>query len=252
MPGVRVFDAHLHIIDPRFALVPNRGYAPAPFTVEDYRARTAGLDVAGGAVVAGSFQGEDPAPLLDALARLGPDFAGVAQPGPEATDADLLGLDRAGVRGVRLNLVRGDRSLPALVRLAERAAALVGWHAELYVDARELDALAPRLRGLPRVSVDHLGLSREGLPSLLRMAARGAKVKASGFGRVGDLDVGAALRAIAAEDPSALMFGTDLPSTRAPRPFADADLALVLAALGPELGRRALYDNAAQLYGARR
>lgn len=43
-----MFDAHLHIIDARFPLVPNNGYLPEPFTVADYRARTAHLGVVGG------------------------------------------------------------------------------------------------------------------------------------------------------------------------------------------------------------
>ena len=33
-----MFDAHLHIIDPRFPLVENDGYLPEPFTVDDYLA----------------------------------------------------------------------------------------------------------------------------------------------------------------------------------------------------------------------
>jgi hypothetical protein len=101
-----------------------------------------------------------------------------------------------------------------------------------------------------RSSIDHLGLHRDGLSPLLRLVERGVKVKATGFGRV-DLDVAATLRAIAAVDPGALLFGTDLPSTRAPRPFSDADVDLVTATLGPELGRRALHDNALAWYGSR-
>ena len=31
-----LFDAHFHIIDPRFPLVPNRGYLPDRYTVSDY------------------------------------------------------------------------------------------------------------------------------------------------------------------------------------------------------------------------
>jgi predicted TIM-barrel fold metal-dependent hydrolase len=76
-PKRRVFDGHLHIIDPRFPLVPNRGYLPEPFTVEDYLDRTSTLDLVGGAVVSGSFQGFDQSYLLDALDRLGPSFVGV-------------------------------------------------------------------------------------------------------------------------------------------------------------------------------
>lgn len=59
------------------------------------------------------------------------------------------------------------------------------------------------------------------------------------------------LRAVADRNPHALMFGTDLPSTRAPRPFLDADVEIVTDTLGPELAARALHDNAAQFYRVR-
>jgi hypothetical protein len=44
------------------------------------------------------------------------------------------------------------------------------------------------------------------------------------------------------------MFGTDLPSTRAPRPYQDEDLALVIDALGDEKAGDVLYGNAARFY----
>lgn len=247
-----LFDAHLHIVDPRFPLVESDGYVPEPFTVDDYRERTAGLDVRGGAVVSGSFQGFDQAYLIDALERLGPGFVGVTQLPASAGDDEILALDRAGVRAVRFNLVRGGSApLEDLEALAGRAFALAGWHAEVYVDGRELAAHEARLAALPRASIDHLGLHEEGLPALLRLVERGVKVKATGFGRA-SLDVAEALRAIAAVHPGALLFGTDLPSTRARRPFADADVELVRSALGPALARRALHDNAAAWYGVSR
>ncbi|WP_372512310.1 amidohydrolase family protein, partial [Mycolicibacterium gadium] len=71
-----VFDAHFHIIDPRFPLVPNNGYLPEAFTVADYRMRVDPLDITGGAVVSGSFQAFDQSYLKDALAQLGPGFVG--------------------------------------------------------------------------------------------------------------------------------------------------------------------------------
>jgi predicted TIM-barrel fold metal-dependent hydrolase len=240
-----LFDAHLHIVDPRFPLIANQGYLPAPFTVADYRERTHHLGVNGGAVVSASFQGFDQTYLADALQALGPRFAGVAQLAPDVTDEDVLALTRIGVRAFRMNLFRGG-DLRALDRLAPRVKELAGWHAELYVDARELEDIAPRLPD--DVVIDHLGLSRAGLPALLRLVERGAYVKATGFART-DHDVPAALRAIARANPGALLFGTDLPSTRAPRPFADADVDVVREALGDDdLVRRALHDNAASLY----
>ncbi len=50
------FDSHLHIIDHRFPLLPNRGYLPASFSCEDYLRRTRHLRLAGGAVVSGSLK----------------------------------------------------------------------------------------------------------------------------------------------------------------------------------------------------
>jgi predicted TIM-barrel fold metal-dependent hydrolase len=52
-------------------------------------------------------------------------------------------------------------------------------------------------------------------------------------------------------DPTALMAGTDLPSTRTRRAFADADLELVEATLGAGAAAAVLHDNARALYGAR-
>lgn len=251
MPAPRVFDAHLHIVDPAFPLVPSDGFRPDPFTVADYRQRVGALGVAGGAVVSGSFQGFDTSYLEAALGALGPAFVGVARLPADVPDAEVLRLDRAGVRAVRFPLRRGG-SARDLVALARRVWGLAGWHAELYVDARDLPDLP--LADLPRVTVDHLGLSRDGLPHLLRAVERGAVVKATGFGRAGPgqaLDVPDALRQIAGVNPAALVFGTDLPSTRAPRPFRDADLALVRETFEPDLADAVLYRNAVALYRPR-
>jgi predicted TIM-barrel fold metal-dependent hydrolase len=118
------------------------------------------------------------------------------------------------------------------------------------VDARNLPELAPRLARLPRIVIDHLGLSAAGLPHLLALVGGGAYVKATGFGR-GDLDVPTALRRIAAANPDALLFGTDLPSTRAARPFAVADVQLLKDALDRTEAARALWSNALRLYRPR-
>ncbi len=244
----RVFDGHLHIIDPRFPLIPNQGYLPEPFTVRDYMERASVLDLAGGAVVSGSFQGFDQGYLLDALERLGPSFVGVTQLPTGVTDEEVLRLDEAGVRAVRFNLYRGgSESLDGLEHLAARVHDLAGWHAELYVDSKDLADLEPRLAALPKVAIDHLGMARDGYPALLRLVERGVKVKATGFGRV-RLDVAEALGEIAAVDPGALLFGTDLPGTRAERPFEEADVDLIVETLGELLAERVLHENAVHWY----
>ncbi|MCF5468242.1 amidohydrolase family protein [Pseudomonas syringae] len=243
-----IFDAHCHIIDPHFPLIANNGFLPEPFGVNEYLSVVKPLGVAGGAVVSGSFQGFDQSYLLDALAKLGPGFVGVTQLPTSVTDEELDALNAAGVRALRFNLKRGgSEQLDQLEALALRVHERVGWHAELYIDSRELADIEPRLHKLPAISIDHLGLSAEGLPSVLRLAERGAKIKACGFGRV-DFPVREALRDIYAANPNALMFGSDLPSTRAPRPFQADDVDLLIDALGEHGARQALWDNAAQFY----
>jgi predicted TIM-barrel fold metal-dependent hydrolase len=241
-----LFDAHFHVIDPRFPLQANQGFLPPPFPVEAYREAAHPLGVTGGAAVAGSFQAFDRGWLLDALAALGPGYVGVAQLPAAVGDDEIATLDAAGVRAVRFNLHRGGSAGDAdLDRLARRVWDVAGWHVELYADAATLDV--DRLTRLPKVVVDHLGMTAAGLKPLLRLVDAGAAVKATGFGRV-ELDVAAALRAVAAVNPGALLFGTDLPSTRARRPFDPSDIDLVIETLGEDHARLALHDNAVALY----
>ncbi|WP_040162017.1 amidohydrolase family protein [Nigerium massiliense] len=245
-----IFDAHLHIIDPAYPLVENDGYLPDPFTVDDYRARTAALPIAGGAVVSGSFQAFDQGYLVGALRALGPSFVGVTQIPADTPDHEIVRLHEAGVRAVRFNVRRGgSASLDDLEGLARRVFDLAGWHCELYIDARALPGLFRRIAALPAVSIDHLGLHADGLPTLLRLVERGVKVKATGFGRV-ELDPATTVRAIMDADPTALMLGTDLPSTRARRPFEDADLEIVRGVLEPDEIPAVFWGNAAAFYRA--
>lgn len=243
-----IFDAHFHVIDPRFPLVPNRGYLPDRYTTKDYLERMKDYDLRGGAVISGSFQAFDQDYLVDALARLGPGYVGVTQLPASVSDEELIELDLAGVRAVRFNLKRGgSEDVSRMDDMARRIHELVGWHIELYADARELDPLLPTLIELPVVAIDHLGLSKAGFPMLLELAEHGVRIKATGFGRV-DFNVREALRMLYTANPSSLMFGSDLPSTRAARPYSDNDYHLVIDTLGEEAARAVLLDNALDFY----
>jgi predicted TIM-barrel fold metal-dependent hydrolase len=245
-----IFDSHLHIIDPSHPLVENNGFMPDPFTVADYQARIDGLGIAGGAVVSGSFQGFDQGYLVEALQTLGSGYVGVTQLPPETSDGVIRSLDDAGIKALRFNVARGgSATLDALDAFARRVHDLVGWHSELYIDARTIDDdLADRIASLPAVSIDHLGMHADGLPTLLRLVERGVKVKATGFGRV-ELDPAEVVRRIVDTDPTALMVGTDLPSTRAKRPFADSDFTLIREVLTPAEADAVFWDNAARFCG---
>lgn len=243
-----IFDAHLHIIDPRYPLIENNGYLPEKFTCNDYRNATASYSRVGGAIVSGSFQGFDQSYLINALKELGPSYVGVTQLPATVSDDNIIHLHRAGIRALRFNLKRGgSEQLSQLEYMAAKVWDLCGWHIELYVDSTLLDDLAPRLLTLPAVSIDHIGLSAQGFPALLRLVEQGVKVKATGFGRV-DFDVTKALQDLAQANPSCLMFGTDLPSTRAPRAYCDSDRQLVLDSLTQDQAERVLFKNAQEFY----
>src|SRR5699024_9565909 len=127
------------------------------------------------------------------------------------TDDEIVNLHNKGVKAIRFNIKRGgSEDLSRLDYFARRVYDLVGWHSELYIDAKELPDIVPTIGSLPAISIDHLGLSEEGLPHLLKLVDKGIRVKATGFGRV-KLNIQNALRSIYDVNPDALMFGTDLP-----------------------------------------
>lgn len=208
----------------------------------------------GGAVVSGSFQAFDQSYLIAALKKLGPSFVGVTQLPASVSDNEIMALNKAGVRGLRFNLRRGGSAqLSELDYLARRVYDIAAWHCELYADAADLLPLSSLLINLPAVSIDHLGLSKAGLPTLLMLAEQGVGIKATGFGRV-DFDNGAdinlltALRDLHLANPAALMFGSDLPSTRAPRPFLQSDITRLIDSVGEAQADAVLHGNAARFY----
>jgi predicted TIM-barrel fold metal-dependent hydrolase len=244
----RLFDSHCHIIDHRFPIVANQGYTPPHFPLENYLAQARPLGVMAGAVVSGSFQAEDQTYLMDILPKLGPAWVGVTQIPNDYPDAEIARLGKLGVRAVRFNVFRGRiDSVDDIVALATRVHSVAGWHSEIYADAAALAPHVDKLSKLPQLCVDHLGMTEAGVPVLLDLVAAGCKVKATGFGRV-KLDVPKTLEAVARKNPNALVFGTDIPSTRAARPFEAADIDLVERVLGQEFAQKAFWDNPLALY----
>lgn len=249
LDNFKLFDSHFHIIDNKFPLVANNGYMPDIFTCDDYLQKTAAYNLCGGAIVSGSFQAFDQRYLIHALQKLGPSFVGVTQLPATVSDAEIIKLNTLGIRAVRFNLKRGgSEDIAHLSTMARRVHELVGWHVELYVDSKELDALYATLIDLPSVSIDHLGLSQSGFKLLLKLAEKGVRIKATGFSRV-DFDVSSALKDLYSANPKVLMFGTDMPSTRAPTPYSDDDFSLVVDTLGDEAANDVFSRNALAFYG---
>lgn len=244
----KIFDAHLHIIDPRFPLIENQGFLPDKFTCVDYKEKVKELDIKGGAIVTGSFQGFDQTYLIESLKELGESYVGVTQLPYTVTDEEIIDLNQKGVKALRFNVKRGgSEDISQLDYFARRVYDLVGWHSELYIDSTSLPEISSVVEKLPAVSIDHLGLSKEGFKNLLPLVEKGVKVKATGFGRI-DVDITESIQAIYSTNPKALMFGTDLPSTRAKRPYNHTDIDIIYNSLEKQEAENVLYRNAVEWY----
>ena len=136
------------------------------------------------------------------------------------------------MRAFRVNLFRGG-DVDQLA-LAPRFHELAGWHLEVYLDARDLPELAPRLAVAPRLVIDHLGHVAgrpAGAPGARkgRCVRQGQRFRAdrrrSVLGAAGDRDAqprGAAVRLGPPRDPRAAPVPGRPTSSSSPRPRASA------------------------------
>lgn len=177
----------------------------------------------------------------------GKTFFGVINP-CELSEEEILQLKKAGIVGMRFNLKRmGMDLIKQLEKTAFKIWELARWHVELYVANSSLKDLFPLLSNLPKIVIDHLGLTKDGFDCLLKLVERGAKVKATGFGRL-DFDPVWAMKEIVVVNENALMFGTDAPSTRAQKPFSWDDVRLIEDNFSLEQARKILCENALGFY----
>jgi predicted TIM-barrel fold metal-dependent hydrolase len=230
-------------------LVENNGYLPPEFTVENYKEKVENYGIVGGAIVSGSFQKFDQEYLVDSLKSMGKNYFGVANIPIGMNKSELERLNQSNIRAVRFNLKRGgSESLGNLVELSNRLYERYNWHTELYIDSKDLKGLKTTLEQIPKFSIDHLGLSETGLGDLYYWAEKGVKIKATGFGRL-DFNPINIMKKIYSINPNSLMFGTDLPSTRAKTPFIFDHLKMINDNFADSEKKRILYQNAVNWYG---
>jgi len=268
-------DCHAHICGPAAAYPysAERIYTPPDASLEAYRRLLATLGVERAVLVQPSVYGEDNRAILAALAAAGPGFRGVAVVAPTIPARDLEALHRAGVRGVRLNLVDrrdGRNAVPVeIVRaLASRIAAF-GWHMEFLVNLDEARGFASAVADLAvPIVVGHMGYPRSGarafveapaFESLLALLAGGrCWVKLTGPYRISgapDLpydDVEALAARLVESAPGRLLWGSDWPHVMMKKPMPnDGPLCDLLARWVPDPAtrKRILVDNPMELYG---
>ncbi len=221
---------------------------PSEFKISDYFSFLSSYELMGGAVVSGSFQEFDQTYLIDALRILGKKFVGVTQIPANYPEEKILTLDQHGIKAVRFNIKRGGSALISdLEYLSHKVYSLCGWHTELYIDAVDLNIIEKQVLRIPKCSIDHLGLSKSGIPYLQKMIEKGVYVKATGFGRI-DFDPIPVIKNFLKINPYSVMFGTDLPSTRAKKPFSCNDIAIIQTHFAEDECKKIFYENALKFY----
>ncbi len=155
-------DAHCHVFGPaeKFPFAPQRTYTPVDAPWERLETLHDQLGLARTVLVQASCHGTDNAAMLDAIARSNGTCRGVGMVDRDVTDAELIRLNKGGVRGIRFNFVTHlgkDANIEAVQELAGRIAPL-GWHAVVHFEADRLESLAPILSSLPvPMVIDHMG-----------------------------------------------------------------------------------------------
>ena len=277
-------DCHMHIfgMSACYPMAPERSYTPPQKSVADYRAMATAVGLQRAVVVQPSTYGADNRCLVAALQEFGGDARGVAVIDDTHGEAALDALDRAGIRGVRINAISNGRADEAfMARELRRVAGLIRdlkWHVQIFADLQQIAALAGTLESLPvPVIVDHFGLAKAaagtnqpGFRALLDLVGGGnVWVKLSGADRIssaepGYEDAAPLVTALVAAGRERLLWGSDWPHTpkhahasTATPPFLDCraidDRRLVaqfLRWVGDEaVIRQILVDNPARLYG---
>ena len=278
-------DCHVHIFgDPqRYPFVPGRVYTPETASVAELRSMLDALDMDRCVIVHPSVYGTDNSCTLDAVRTLGSRARAIAVIDANTTDAALDQMARAGVRGIRVNLVQAGVSdpaaaLPGLRTAMERAKAR-GWHLVINTSLSIIDALQAELQGAPiPLVIDHFGgakaaagVQQPGFDALVNLVKSGkAYVKISAAADLVSTqapdyaDVVPLAKALVAANPQRVLWGTDWPhpDTRVLpgrkntdiSPLVQTDDGHVLNLLPvwvPDAATRRviLVDNPAKLYG---
>lgn len=177
-----IIDTHAHVFHRGLKLAPGRRYAPdydAPLSL--YLEQLDRNGITNGVLVQPSFLGTDNSYLVDCLKQTGGRLRGIAVVDPAVATDELRGLDRAGVVGIRLNLV--GQPLPDLTAAEWKtllaSVKAMGWQVEIQRNASDLAVLVPQLldQGVT-VVLDHyvlpdpkLGVADPGFQSVLKFGA---------------------------------------------------------------------------------
>ena len=179
-----VIDTHAHVFHRGLKLASGRRYAPdydAPLSL--YLQQLDQNGTTNGVLVQPSFLGTDNSYIVECLGQTGGRLRGIAVVEPTISSQDILALDKAGIVGIRLNLVGQqlpDLSAPEWKALLANLKS-ANWQVEIQRNASDLVGLVPKLLDAGvSVVLDHytlpdpkLGVDDPAFQSVLKFGATG-------------------------------------------------------------------------------
>ncbi|MHA1538377.1 MAG: amidohydrolase family protein [Alphaproteobacteria bacterium] len=262
-------DTHAHVFGPadKYALIEDRTYTPPDAALATYQRLLRILGVDRAVLVQPSIYGTDNSAMLDALAEAGKNYRGVAVVDIGVSEKQLKALHKAGVRGIRVNLLyKGGVSLAILDRLANKIKDL-GWHIQLLVDVSDCPEFWRLADSLPvDLVIDHMGhmaarkgVDDPGFQELLSLVREGrawvklsAPYRTTARGAMPYSDVAGLAHALIEAGPDRMIWASDWPHPHVQIAMPnDGELIDMLAEWAPDedVRHRILVDNPAKLYG---
>jgi predicted TIM-barrel fold metal-dependent hydrolase len=230
-------DTHTHVFgDPQhFPFAAVRAYTPEPASVAEMRALHSALHTDRVVVVHPSVYGTDNSCTLDGMKQLGSIARGIAVIDEKTPESALDEMDRAGMRGIRVNLETTGQSDPAVARqrfqeAVDRIKRRSKWHIQVYTRLSVIEGIKEQVMAAPMpVVFDHfggaqaaLGVSQPGFDTLLNLVRTGkAYVKISAPYRSSTkppdyADVAPLAKALIAANAQRILWGSDWPHPASP------------------------------------
>jgi predicted TIM-barrel fold metal-dependent hydrolase len=268
-------DAHFHVFGPpgRYPYAPDLRYTPPHAPLGDYLELSDRMGFERYVFVQPSAYGRDNTCMIDAMRAVADRCRGIVDMDENAPDTELDRLNRAGVRGVRVNVnpVKApepgfSKTMLARIERLDRRCAEIGWMLDFLTPGWLTQELFPVMAKLKvRYTVAHLGmfLAREGARQpgflefldFLRNGDGRCWVKLTGVYRMsaapGFADAAPLARALIEAAPDRLIWGSDYPHLSFADKVGSVALFNLLGEWVPDdaMRRRILVDNPRELFG---
>lgn len=269
-------DSHFHVFGPaeRYPYGTDVRYQPPLAPLGEYLKLARHLGVERFVFVQPSAYGRDNACMLDAMREVGmAKCRGIVDIDENAPDAELERLNRAGVRGVRVNVnpikpaePGFSRTMIARIERLDARCGEIGWMLDFLTPGWLTRELLPVMRKLKsRFSVAHMGMflardgpQQPGFREFLAMVGSGERrcwVKFTGTYRMsiapGFADAAPMARAVIEAAPDRIIWGSDYPHLSFADKVGSVELFNLLGQWAPDAATRKkiLVDNPQKLFG---